>query len=438
MRKGFLVAASAGFLGYALPVQAQELSHNDLLKKGEYLARAADCSACHSMPGKAAYGGGVAFRLPIGRIYSSNITPDPVHGIGRYTEQQFGNALRKGIRRDGATLYPAMPFPSYARLSDADVHALFVYFREGVHPSTDQPPATTIPWPLSMRWPLAFWRYAFAPSPQAALRRTTERSFLDPQIARGAWLVEGPAHCGACHTPRAMTMQEKALTAADGPLYLSGGTQVDGWVPPSLRQENRTGLGRWSEEDIVSFLRSGRAQPGLAFGGMTDAVRHGTQFLTDADLHAIAQFLRSLPPAAAPDPAWVYDGTETAALRRADVRAKGAQLYVDSCAACHRTDGRGYPAVFPPLAGNPVVMSTDPASLVQLLCRGATLPGMNAAPSSFTMPAFYGRLSRSEMADVLTFIRHAWGNNAPAVSASAVTCPAPDVPMAPLQPGQQH
>lgn len=386
----------------------------DLVRQGEYVARAADCSACHSMHGRPPFAGGVPFNLPIGRIYSPNITPDAEHGIGAYSEQQFSRAIREGVRRDGSSMYPAMPFPSYARMTDADIHALYVYFRQGVKPSAVKPPASTIKWPLSMRWPLFFWRMSFSPSPKAA-RATMLRFFSDPQIERGAYLVEGPGHCGACHTPRALTLQEKALTAQEGPLYLSGGNAVDGWHPPSLRQENRIGLGRWSEEDIVEFLRAARAPTGSAFGGMGDAVVHGTQYLNDTDLHAIARYLKSLPPRRMPDPVWTYDPATGDALRRGDVSARGARVYVDHCSACHRSDGRGYPSVFPALAGNPVVLDDKVDSLVSILFKGAVLPATGTAPSAFAMPAFGHILSPQQMADVLTFIRASWGNDAAAV-----------------------
>ncbi|MFT8490924.1 MAG: cytochrome c [Gluconobacter oxydans] len=422
----------ACFLGLGLTAEATaQDSDKAIVEKGRYLAAASDCAACHSVHGKAEYSGGVSFSLPMGKIYSTNITPDPDHGIGRYTEAQFGQALRQGIRRDGATLYPAMPFPSYARLTDSDIHALFVYFREGVKAVPVSAPRNEIPWPLSIRWPLTFWRWAFAPTPHKAIT-STAGEFTDPLLARGAYLVEGPAHCGACHSPRAITMQEKALTAHDGSLYLAGGAPVDGWTPPSLRQENRTGLGRWSEEDIVSFFRTGRSNTGSVFGSMTSAVLHGTQKLTDNDLHAIAHYLKNLPPADRTQTPWTYDPTITDQLHKADLSSRGARIYVDRCAACHRTDGKGYPAVFPALAGNPVMMQSDAISLVHIVQKGASLPAMTAAPSSITMPAFSHKLTDQQIADVVTFIRHAWGNNASPVSAENVrqfskTMPPPDM-----------
>ncbi|MBV1831297.1 cytochrome c [Komagataeibacter sp. AV436] len=393
----------------------------DLLTRGEYVARAADCGACHTVPGGAPFAGGMAFHMPTGTLYAPNITPDAQAGIGQYSEAEFIRAIRQGIRRDGATLYPAMPYPSYARMTDDDLHALYAYFMHGVRPVPAPVVQDGMHWPLSMRWPLTLWRRLFAPDPAVTLQGAAARTFSDPVVARGAYLVEGPGHCGACHTPRAVTMQEKALTAEDGPLYLSGGAPVDGWRPVSLRGENRTGLGRWSEQDIVRFLATGRMPLGAAFGGMTDAINHGTQHMTADDQLAIARYLKTLSPTTpASAPGWAYDPTAANALHAGDAGARGARHYVDSCAACHRTDGRGYPTTFPPLAGNPVVMDPTPDSLIRIVLEGNTLRATKQAPSAFVMPGFAARMDDAAVADTVSFIRAAWGNDAPAVNAADV------------------
>ncbi len=416
---GTRLLLTVAVLAFVSETHALAQDREFLQKRGEYLARASDCAACHSVPGHARFAGGVPFSLPFGTIFSSNITPDRDHGTGRYTEAQFGRALREGIRADGAPLYPAMPYPSYARMTDDDIHALYVYFTTDVQASAETPPASTISWPFSMRWPLRIWQAAFAPSPERAIK-STARFADDPDMARGAYLVEGPGHCGACHTPRAITLQEKALTAAESSLFLSGGGVVDGWTPTSLRGENRTGLGRWSEKDIVSFLRNGRVAHGSAFGGMSGAVGHGTQYLSDKDLYSIARFLKSLPAADRDQTPWVYDRTEALALRNGDTSARGARVYVDRCAACHRTDGTAYPTTFPPLAGNPVVMNPAPDSLVRIVIAGSTVPAMRSSPSSFVMPGFGGTMTDQQVADVVSFIRASWGNNADPVTVTEV------------------
>ncbi|MCP1246597.1 cytochrome c [Acetobacter cerevisiae] len=387
----------------------------DLITKGRYIAAAADCAACHTVPGSASFAGGYAFQLPIGTLYSSNITPDKTNGIGNWTEAQFVRAIREGVRPDGAALYPAMPFPSYARMTDEDLHALYAYFMHGVQPVAQAVRPNGIPWPLSMRFPLTVWRWVFAPSPDAA-RQSTERSFPTPELARGAYLVEGPGHCGACHTKRGLAMQETALTAQDGPQYLAGGAAVDGWTPPSLRGDPRTGLGAWSVADLTAFLRTGRNMRGSAFGNMDTAVHHGTQYLTDDDLTAMARYLKALPAANGAEQSWQTDPAATRALRTGGKLTKGQRLYLDNCAACHRSTGAGYAPAFPPLAGNPVVMNAAPDSLIHIVLTGATLHGTQAAPSAFTMPDFGKRLSDAQVAAVVTFIRHAWGNDASAVS----------------------
>ncbi|EHH67394.1 gluconate 2-dehydrogenase, cytochrome c subunit [Gluconobacter morbifer G707] len=405
------------FGGYASDLEAQDT--DALIQQGKYVAEASDCSACHTVNGRQEFSGGMEFKLPVGTIYSSNITPDPVHGIGAYSEEEFSRAVREGVRRDGASLYPAMPFPSYARMSNGDIHALYVYFMKSVKPVAQAVPANGIPWPLSIRMPMTLWRAVFSPSVTSAWK-DVNRSFPSEDIARGAYLVEGPGHCGACHSPRGMALQEKALSNGSGTLFLSGGAAIDGFIPTSLRQDQRRGLAGWSEDDIVEFLSKGRNRHGEAFGGMTDAIFHGTQHLTDADLHAIAQYLLSLQPHDLSVAKWQYDPSAAKALQAGDASAQGAKVYVDHCAACHRTDGHGYAPAFPPLAGNPVVMSDDPASLVHVVQSGAILPGMTKAPSAFAMPAYRQMLSNQQIADVVTFIRKSWGNNAAAVTAETV------------------
>ncbi|GBR54843.1 c-type cytochrome [Gluconobacter sphaericus] len=414
----------AAFFGVAalLAGSVSELRAEDmsaLIAQGKYVAEASDCSACHTVRGRGEFAGGMEFKLPIGSLYSSNITPDPTHGIGAYSEAEFSRAVREGVRRDGASLYPAMPFPSYARMSDGDLHALYVYFMKGVQPVALAVPPNSIPWPLSIRLPMTIWRAVFSPSVVAA-QKDVNRPLRDDEIERGAYLVEGPGHCGACHSPRGMALQEKALSNSNGSLFLSGGAAIDGFVPTSLRQDQRTGLAGWSEDDIVQFLATGRNRRGEAFGGMTDAIFHGTQHLTDADLHAMARYLLSLQPHQPTLSAWHYDPSAANALQAGDASAQGAKVYVDHCEACHRSDGRGYAPAFPPLAGNPVLMSADPASLVHVVQSGAVLPGMTKAPSAFAMPAYSGILSSQQIADVVTFIRKAWGNNAAPVTAAMV------------------
>lgn len=411
--KTFVIAILA-LLGSTAAMAAQDSSHA-LIQQGEYLARAGDCVACHTAKGGKPFAGGLAMETPIGLIYSTNITPDK-SGIGDYSFEDFDKAVRHGIAKNGSTLYPAMPYPSYARVNQADMQALYAYFMSGVKPVAQENQAVDIPWPMSMRWPLAMWRWMFAP----AVEDFTPVAQQDPVVSRGAYLVEGLGHCGACHTPRALTMQEKALSATDGSTFLSGSAPLEGWIAKNLRGDHKDGLGSWNEAQLVQFLKTGRSDRSAVFGGMSDVIVHSMQYMSEADLTAIARYLKSLPAVDSADKPHQYDPAVADALWNGDDSKRGAAVYIDNCAACHRTDGNGYTRVFPALAGNPVLQSDDPTSLIHIVLKGGTLPATHTAPSTFTMPAFDWRLSDQEVADVVNFIRTSWGNQAGEVKATDV------------------
>ena len=276
----------------ALPA-APEAQQAALIEQGRYLADAGDCTACHTAKGGLPFAGGLPIASPIGTLYSSNITPDPTSGIGAYTLDDFDRAIRHGIAANGDSLYPAMPYPAYAKISDDDVRALYAYFMHGVTAVNAENRANDVAWPLSMRWPLAIWRKVFAPQPDAVAFKAD--GYKDAQVARGAYLVQGLGHCGSCHTPRALTLQEKALDESS-PVYLSGGPVIDGWLAVNLRGNPADGLGSWSAEDIVATLRSARSTTHAVLGGaMGDVVVHSTQHLNDGDLQAVAAYLKTLP-----------------------------------------------------------------------------------------------------------------------------------------------
>lgn len=386
-----------------------------LIKQGEYVARLADCAACHTALDGRLYAGGLKIDSPVGAIYSTNITPDAASGIGAYSLADFDRAIRQGVRKDGASLYPAMPYPSFARLSDDDVKALYAYFEHGVAAVDEPNKATDISWPLSMRWPLAAWRGLFAP----AVTPGTVAAAAEPSVERGEYLVTGPGHCGACHTPRGPAMQEKSLTGKDAS-FLAGGTVIDSWYVPSLRGEDATGLGRWSEDDIAMFLKSGRTDHAAVFGGMADVVAWSTQHFTDGDLHSVAKYLKTLPGSDAKDAAYTYDGKATALLDSGNTAGNhGAEVYLHECAICHRNDGGGVARMFPPLAGNPVVVSEHPISVINLIAHGGALPPSNQAPSTVAMPGYADHLSDQDIADVTNFVRTSWGNAGAADSTAA-------------------
>ncbi|MBK5440782.1 MULTISPECIES: cytochrome c [unclassified Pseudomonas] len=408
--KAFVIASLALFSSCS--VSAAE---TDLVKQGEYLARAGDCVACHTAKGGKPFAGGLPMETPIGTIYSTNITPDKT-GLGDYSFEDFDQAVRHGVAKNGSTLYPAMPYPSYARVSESDMQALYAYFMKGVEPVAQVNKDSDIPWPLSMRWPLAGWRWMFAPK----VEDYKAQAGADPVISRGAYLVEGLGHCGACHTPRALTMQEKSLSASDGSAFLSGSAPLEGWIAKSLRGDHKDGLGSWSEEQLVQFLKTGRSDRSAVFGGMSDVVVHSMQYMSEEDLTAIARYLKSLPAVDPKDQPHQYDKQVADALWKGDDSKPGASVYIDNCAACHRTDGHGYTRVFPALAGNPVLQTADATSLINIVLNGGTLPATHTAPSTFTMPAFAWRLSDQEVADVVSFVRGSWGNKGAPVKASDV------------------
>jgi len=406
------------FLGMASFAALADDNGAEQIARGEYLARAGDCVACHTKAGGEPFAGGLTMATPIGNIYSTNITPDKKTGIGDYSYDDFQKAVRHGVAKNGDTLYPAMPYPSYAVVSDSDMQALYAWFMHGVKPVEQPNQKSDIVWPLSMRWPLAIWRGVFAPDVKAFQPIKGQ----DPVLARGQYLVEGLGHCGACHTPRSLTMQEKALNDSEGSDYLSGSNApIDGWTASNLRGDNRDGLGSWSEEELVQFLRTGRNDRTAVFGGMTDVVEHSLQHLSAEDATAIARYLKSLGARDPNQAGFKEDQAVAKALWKGDESKPGASLYVDSCAACHKTSGSGYQRFFPELRGNPVVQAEDPTSLIHIVLAGSTLPGVKGAPSGITMPAFGWRLDDQQVADVVNFIRTSWGNTAKTqVSASDV------------------
>ena len=291
--------------------------------------------------------------------------------------------------------------------------ALYAYFMNAVHPVVQPDLSPDIPWPLSMRWPLRFWRMMFAPAPVV-----DDTSYPEHSVERGRYLVEGLGHCGACHTPRGFALEETALTDAH-PFYLSGGV-VDGYLAKSLRGDVKDGLGAWSEADLVTFLKSGRTMDAAAFGGMKDVIQDSTQYMSDADLGSIARYLKTLAPVRAPENALTPNDDATLKLRAGTDTSNGALTYVDNCAACHRTNGSGYGGTFPKLGLNPVVNSDNPSALITLVLKGGQMPWTQAAPTHYGMPGFAGRLTDRDIADVLTFVRSSWGNRAPEVTADQV------------------
>ena len=408
-----LVASLA--LTLSLPLLAHAAANDDpLVARGAYLAKVGDCVACHSAPKGKPFAGGLPMTTPMGNIYTTNITPDPDTGIGKWSEEDFEKALRQGVAKDGHNLYPAMPYTSYVKVRDDDVKALYAYFMKGVAPVNQPNRPSDIPFPLNMRWPLKFWNMVF-------LDKGVYRDKDGKDIAwnRGAYLIQGLGHCSACHTPRGIAFQEKALDESSS-AWLTGGV-LDGWFASNLTGEQNVGLGRWSDADLTTFLKSGANAHASAFGSMTDVINHSTQGMSDQDLAAMSAYLKSLPAAGGTNaPAYTYDPKATTALLQHPANDAGAKVYTAYCMHCHGVDGRAFAPLLAPLAGNPNVMEKDASSLINVTLNGTHDLVIQGIPAAYPMPKYAPVLNDQQIADVLTLIRAGWNNGAPAVGAADV------------------
>jgi mono/diheme cytochrome c family protein len=305
-----------------------------------------------------------------------------------------------------------MPYPSYAKITDDDMHALYTFFMKEVPPVKEANKPSEIHGVLSWRWPLAIWNALFTTS--GAYKPNPDH---DAAWNRGAYLVEGLGHCGACHTPRGWAFQEKALDASSGDNQQ--GAELDPWSAPKLRGDVRTGLGSWSQQDLAAFLKDGHNMKGVAFGSMLDVVNNSTPYLTDEDVNAMAAYLKSLP-ATAQQAAYTYDDATTKSLQSGKPQEAGAAIYLGSCVSCHGIDGKGQTPFMPPLAGNPVVLDNNPSSLINLVLNGAEPLIVKGTPDSYRMPQYRVQLTDAEIASVLSFVRSAWGNGASPVTSDRV------------------
>ncbi len=389
-----------------------------LLARGEYVAKAADCAGCHTAPlGGAPFAGGLGMGSPFGTIKTSNITPDRSYGIGSYTFEDFERAVRHGVAPGGKALYPAMPYPEFSKMSDDDLRALYAYLMHRVAPVAKPNDPAQVAFPFNQRWTLYGWQLAFMPRGGFESHAPN-----DAQWTRGAYLVQSLGHCGACHTPRGWGYQERGYDESAS-RYLTGGIN-DHWFAPNLTGDPGSGLGRMSENDIAQFLKTGHAGGNVAYGSMVEQIEDSTQYLTDADLLAIAHYLKSLPPR---QPSGTYSPVVQPARaaangnRVADAQSVGYLVYRSFCAKCHGEDGKGVPMAFPALAGNPSVLAKDTTSLIRLLVEGGNSAATQSGPPRRRMPAFAGVLSNAQMADALTYVRSAWGNVAQPISGNDVT-----------------
>ena len=389
--------ATVAILAAADLTRAGEVDPQDFteLDKGRYLAVVGDCASCHTVPGSAAaYAGGRAIETPFGDLVAPNITPDRETGIGAWTDDEFDAAIRKGRRPNGSRLYPAMPYNAYTKMSRADVLALRAYLNT-VPPVRNAVEANTLPFPYKIRSVMSAWDGLYF----------TEGEYRpDPtkpaEWNRGAYLVTGPAHCPACHTAKSFLGGDKESRALQG-------SPLQGWFAPNITDDNTAGLGRWSRDDLVTYLRTGHNRVSAATGPMAEVVALSTSQMTNADLKAIATYLKS--PTVMTDP--------PAAVSARDPRmVAGQAIYRDQCSACHGLEGHGTPFLFPSLADSSVVKAEDPATLVRIVLRGTRSVATAAEPTAPGMPSYGGQLDDEQVAAVLTYIRNGWGTGASAVT----------------------
>jgi mono/diheme cytochrome c family protein len=369
--------------------------------QGAYLARAGNCTACHTDRGGAPLAGGKGIATPFGTVFASNLTPDAKTGIGTWSAAQFWRAMHNGRSADGRLLYPAFPYPNFTEITRADSDALYAWLRTQV-PVTQVNRAHQLRFPYGLQASLAVWRALFF-SP-GTYEPVVERSV---QWNRGAYLVRSLGHCAACHSPR------NAFGATRHSLELSGGLiPLQNWYAPSLASSAEAGVADWSTQEVATLLKTGLTPRGATLGPMAEVVFRSTQYLKDTDIAAMAEFLRSLPQA--PPHALA------AARLDAGMHAQGEALYKDHCAACHGPRGEGGAGpngiVYVPLAGNRKVLLETPANLIHIVVNGGFAPTTAGNPRPYGMPPFGPALKDEEIAVLATYVRNAWGNAAPAVS----------------------
>jgi mono/diheme cytochrome c family protein len=365
------------------------------IERGEYLARAGDCVACHTAPEGHPFAGGRAMPTPFGALYSPNITPDDETGIGRWTAEEFYRMMHTGVSRDGTLLYPAMPFASYTKVTRADSDAIYAYLMSV--PPVHQPNRPhELHFPFNNRDLLIGWRTLyfqegeFVPDPKQSA-----------EWNRGAYLVQGLGHCAMCHT---------AINALGGSseskAFEGGMIPNQNWYAPSLTSNREAGLGEWSLDDIADLLQVGASHRGAVYGPMAEVVYNSLQYLSDDDAHAMATYLKALPPREAEAPP-----TSQARLVSPETMELGRKVYAKQCAVCHGDEGKGHPPQFPPLAGNQSITMSSPVNSIRMVLNGGYAPGTRKNPRPYGMPPFSHILKDDEVAAVVTYIRVAWNNN---------------------------
>lgn len=374
------------------------------VEHGRYLALAGNCAGCHTTRGGQPYAGGLPIETPFGTVYSSNLTPDDKSGIGGWSSAHFWRAMHNGRSKDGRLLYPAFPYPNFTQVTREDSDAIYAFLRS-VPPAQVPNLAHRLRFPYDTQAALAVWR-ALSFKPESFVANAGKPA----EWNRGAYLVGGLGHCIACHGPR------DSLGATQTQLGLSGGLiAVENWYAPSLADPHEAGVADWPTAEVVALLKSGIAPRGSVMGPMADVVFRSTQYLSEADLAAMASYLKDLP--GAPAPASGASVRPAIAVRRdAGTMVRGAKIYDQRCAYCHGDQGQGVPGAFPPLAGNRAVNMAQTANLIQVIAHGGYLPSTEGNPRPYGMPPFGHLLDAADVAAVLTFIRGSWGNDSPPVT----------------------
>jgi mono/diheme cytochrome c family protein len=401
--KTLLGALAVALLASAPQAMAQDKPADPaLLARGEYLARAGDCIACHTAREGKTFAGGLPMKTPFGTIYTSNITPDPQTGIGMWTSDQFYQLMHNGRFPDGGLVYPAMPFGSYTKVTREDSDAIYAYLRS-IAPVKQLNRPHDLTFPFNNRSLIIGWRTLFFK--EGDFKPDSTKS---PEWNRGAYLVEGLGHCSMCHTAINALGGSSQSQAFEGGLI-----PMQNWYAPSLTANKEAGLGDWTLEEITDYLRKGVSTRGAVYGPMAEVVYNSTQYLNDDDIRAMAVYLKGLAQGTSPEkPATPLPSAESSLLV-----SLGKPIYDRECASCHGAAGLGMPPHYPPLAGNQSIQMVSAVNAIRMVLNGGYPPGTAGNPMPYGMPPFAHRLSDDEVAAVVTFIRTSWGNRGEPVSA---------------------
>lgn len=383
-------------LSLSAAAQAEESASAALIAKGQYLATAGDCGACHTAPGGKPFAGGLSLQTPLGSIYSTNITPSKTAGIGDYSLTDFEKAVRHGVRKDGANLYPAMPYTSYSKVTDEDMQALYAYFMHGVQPVDDKGPQTDLPFPFNIRLSMAGWNLLFADD-----KPFTPDNSKSAEWNRGAYLVEGLAHCSTCHTPRNALMAEESGKAL-------AGASLGTWFAPNITSDVHAGIGGWSDQALSAYLTTGNSGEGSQAGGpMLEAINKSFSHLTPTDIKAITAYLRDVPAQQINPTATKTQITPAKQVNELDLlsgnASEGANLYNSHCASCHQLSGEGRNGL-PALDGNAALRRPVADNAVMAVLDGL-VPDHGQA-----MPAFSRHMNDQQVATLVNYLFHNFGD----------------------------